>query len=70
MSMPWRRGFSVAALVDRESPLPRLLEGEADVGLLVEYRKAQKTGLALITDKDGKRNWKAIDTRYCSSGIK
>jgi len=29
----------------------------------VEYKKDQKSGLALITQRDGKRNWNAIDTR-------
>lgn len=58
----------MAAVIDRDSFLPRLLEGEAEVGLLVEYKKSQKSGLALITDRDGKRNWKAIDTRYSLSG--
>ena len=58
------RCLSVAAVIDRDAQLPRLLEGEdAEVGLLVEFRKANKTGLALITEKDGKRNWKAIDSR-------
>ena len=56
--------MSVAAVVDRDAQLPRLLDGDdAQVGLLVEFRKVNKTGLALITEKDGKRNWKAVDSR-------
>ena len=35
-------------------------------GSLVEFKKGQRTGLALVTEKDGKRNWRAVDTR-CSS---
>lgn len=57
------RSLSVAAVMDRDSQFPRLLEGDPDVGLLVEFKKVNKTGLALITEKDGKRNWKAVDTR-------
>jgi hypothetical protein len=40
-----------------------VVQEEITEGSLVEYKKDQKSGLALITEKDGKRNWKALDTR-------
>ncbi len=42
----------------------RRAEGEVGEGSLVEYKKDQKSGLALVTERDGKRNWKAVDTRW------
>ena len=38
-------------------------EATAAAGTLIEFRKDQKVGLALIQEADGKRNWKAVDTR-------
>ena len=35
-------------------------------GLLVEYKRDQKSGLALLQHPDGAKNWKAIDARYCN----
>lgn len=63
------RLLSLAAVVDRDSNLAGLLDGEAEVGLLVEFKKVQKTGLALVTDRDGKRNWKAVDARQGLAAI-
>lgn len=39
----------------------------AENGVLVEYKKDQKAGLALVLGRDGKRNWKAVDIRQGSA---
>ena len=38
-------------------------QGELREGAIVDYLRNGKSGLALITGKDGKRNWFATDLR-------
>lgn len=39
-------------------------QGEPREGAIIDYLRNGKSGLALITGKDGKRNWHATDLRY------
>lgn len=39
-------------------------QGELKEGAIVNYLRNGKSGLALVTNKDGKRNWFATDLRY------
>ena len=37
---------------------------EIAAGALVEFKRDQKAGLALLQSPDGSKNWKAVDLRY------
>lgn len=42
-------------------------QGELKGGAIVNYMRNGKSGLALVTDRDGKRNWFATDLRHALS---
>ena len=42
-------------------------QGELKEGAIVNYLRNGKSGLALIADRDGKRNWFATDLRHALS---
>lgn len=54
-------GRVAAAVATAEVPVA--LASEPAEGCLVEYQRDGKSGLALVTKRDGKRNWTAVDTR-------
>lgn len=60
------RQISVSTAVREKNSAVAAPQACAEEGVLVEYKKDQKSGLALITERDGKRNWKAIDIRHSS----
>ena len=45
------------------SSLQSTLDMQPSEGRLVEFRRNTRTGLALLTQADGKQNWMALDTR-------
>ena len=50
-----------------EQPVASTSQGELREGAIVNYIRNGKSGLALITARDGKRNWLATDLRCAAS---
>lgn len=56
-----KKDFSTSAVVKEA----HLLYAQPDIaaGLLVEFKRDQKAGLALLQQPDGHKNWRAVDPR-------